>query len=87
MTNRRWRRVEIELEAALDAAGLDLKRQDGDLLVVIASLDCQTPRACRAVIGPYGKVECADCENAQNLNGCILTLDLTQLARRLADIT
>lgn len=81
-----WRKMEDELLAALDAAGFDTKREDGNFYAVLASLDCNAPHDCKAVIGPYGKVECLKCENEENLNGKLTTLDITKLARRLADI-
>lgn len=81
-----WRKMEDELLAALEAAGFETRREDGNLFTVFASIDCRVPIDCRGVVGPYGKMECKYCENEENLNGKLMTLDITKLARRLADI-
>jgi len=81
-----FRPMERMLIETLEAAGVSVVFHSGDAFAVVGSIDdCRRPERCGAGVGPYGKIECADCESECRLNANFVTLDITKLAQRLTD--
>jgi hypothetical protein len=80
-----FRRIERELIDALDAAGVDISRKGGDAFATLIPVpECGNPEFCKLVVGPYGKTECELCEFEHNLNSRMVSISITELAKRLS---
>jgi hypothetical protein len=80
-----FRKIESELIEFFEAAGVDVKRHDGDTFAVVAPIvGCELPRNCEAQFTD-GKIYC-DCavHTCPNPIEDGTSLSLTKLAERLA---
>ncbi|MES2694183.1 MAG: hypothetical protein V4773_11975 [Verrucomicrobiota bacterium] len=81
-----FRKVEAELVHLLDAAGVDVVRESGDVYaVVLSNRECGRPSLCECVVNLQGRLECLRCDIEEGgLNGKWATIRITEIAKRLA---
>ncbi|MGY3588041.1 hypothetical protein [Bradyrhizobium sp. USDA 4350] len=80
-----FRKIEADLIDFFEAAGVDVRRYDGDAYAVVASVTgCEIPRACEATfVG--GKIVCTCAvQVGPNPVDEATSLSLTKLAERLS---
>lgn len=80
-----WRKMEADLIRQLDAAGISVVYASGNAFAVVSSLsECGRPHACEAVFRNSGIV-CHACDTHEELSGGLTSLDITKLAKSLAE--
>lgn len=82
-----WRKMEADLIRQLDAAGISVVYAFGNAFAVVSSLsECGRPYACGAMFsGRRGGVVCHACDTNDELSGGLTSLDITKLAKSLAE--
>ena len=81
-----FRKMERELASALDAAGINVLHDGGNVYAVVASVPgCTEPNNCKIEPSDGMVVECFGCELRCNLATELETISITALAKRLAD--
>lgn len=82
-----WRKMEADLIRQFDAAGINVVYAAGNAFAVVSSLsECGRPHACEAVFsGRRGGIVCNACDTDDELSGGLTSLDITKLAKSLAE--
>lgn len=78
--------MEADLIRRLEAAGINVVYSSGDAWAVVASLSrCGKPHACEAAFTDRGKIKCSPCDCHEALSGALAALNITKLAKSLAE--